>query len=149
MLDNTVILDDRKNMRYDELYQLTITKRMVVICCIESHFTAFQVLSKDRILYYDPLQSDLMLITSEDSCQGFTLFKLLKCAYGDSQHIIEHKDFYTGSDSNALKKLIYRIWNSLNTISERSLAIKMSPIAIPLKQYCLINSVRNNQSMST
>jgi hypothetical protein len=149
MLDNGVILFDRKNMRYDELLALTIQKRMTVTCCIDSHFTAFQVLSKDRIVYYDPLHSELTLITGEESCTSFTLYLLLKCAYADSQHIIEHKDYYTGNDSTPTRKLVYRIWNSLSTISLRALGVKMAGISLPLKKYMLINSSRDPSNMST
>ena len=55
-------------MRYDELVKIIIDKKMMVICCIDSHFTAFYVIAKDKIIYYDPLQSDLILVNNDDSC---------------------------------------------------------------------------------
>ena len=41
MLDN--VLYDRKNMLYEELVDYVSKQQMLVTCCIDSHFTAFQV----------------------------------------------------------------------------------------------------------
>ncbi len=41
MLQN--VLYDRKNMLYEELLAHVSSERMLVTCCIDSHFTAFQV----------------------------------------------------------------------------------------------------------
>jgi hypothetical protein len=63
------VLYDRKNMHYDQVYDLCVNDHLLVICCIEQHFTAFKVLSKERILYYDPLRSKLVMIEGESDCQ--------------------------------------------------------------------------------
>ena len=60
MLDN--VLYDRKDMKYDELFNYVVDNKMLIICCIESHFTGFQILSKDSVIYYNPLSSGLEYI---------------------------------------------------------------------------------------
>ena len=93
MLEN--VLYDRKNMLYEELLDHVTTNRMLVTCCIDSHFTAFQVLSKDALVYYDPLKPHLAYISGTENYRRFVLFLLLKCSYGDSQHIQENKNYCT------------------------------------------------------
>ena len=41
MLENVVF--ERKNLLYEELLEQVIARRMLVTCCIDAHFTAFQV----------------------------------------------------------------------------------------------------------
>lgn len=65
---------------------------MLVICCYDNHFTAFQILSKNELIYYDPLNSTLSNIS--DNFQKFVLFKLIKCNYGDSQHVQDNTNEY-------------------------------------------------------
>ena len=49
MLEN--VLYDRKNMLYEELLEHVTSKRMLVTCCIDAHFTAFQVVGNSaRVL---------------------------------------------------------------------------------------------------
>ena len=40
------VLYERINMKYDDLLEHVLSNRMLVTCCIDSHFTAFQVLSQ-------------------------------------------------------------------------------------------------------
>ena len=63
------VLFDKKNMHYDQLYELCVNQKLLVVCCIEQHFTAFKVYNSGQILYYDPLKSKLVLIEGEISCQ--------------------------------------------------------------------------------
>ena len=66
------VLYERKNMKYkvlgeispsntlyDELVKFVIDNRMLVICCIEAHFTALYVISESAAVYYNPLKSNL------------------------------------------------------------------------------------------
>jgi hypothetical protein len=59
------VLYDRKNMLYEDLLTLVTEKRMLVPCCIDAHFTAFQVLGDRTLIYYDPLNSGLELVTGD------------------------------------------------------------------------------------
>ena len=61
------VLFDRKNMYYDQLYELCISDQLLVVCCIDQHFTAFKVYNKERIVYYDPLRSKLIFIEGEEA----------------------------------------------------------------------------------
>ena len=54
MMEN--VLHDRKNMLYEELLQYVTDNRMLVTCCIDAHFTAFQILGDHTLIYYDPLK---------------------------------------------------------------------------------------------
>eukprot|EP00980_Cylindrotheca_fusiformis_P003811 scaffold839_cov138-Cylindrotheca_fusiformis.AAC.6 len=67
MLEN--VLYDRKNMLYEELLDYVTTKKLLVTCCIDAHFTAFQVVQekkgKPALLYYDPLKSSLFKVSGE------------------------------------------------------------------------------------
>ena len=49
MLEN--VLYDRKNMRYEELLEHVTSNLMLVTCCIDAHFTAFQVLQMPLSLW--------------------------------------------------------------------------------------------------
>ena len=61
MLEN--VLYDRKNMLYDELFEYVRSRRMFVPCCIDAHCTAFQVVGKSALLYYDPLSAHVTQIS--------------------------------------------------------------------------------------
>ena len=50
------------------------------------------------LLFYDPMSPTLQMVSGEDYTT-LVLFCLLKCAYGDSQHIQEHEDHYTSPTS--------------------------------------------------
>ena len=41
MLENVVY--ERKNLLYEELLEQVLAQRSLVTCCIDAHFTAFQV----------------------------------------------------------------------------------------------------------
>lgn len=147
MLEN--VLHERKNMLYEELLDLVTKKRMLVTCCIDAHFTAFQVLSDKSLIYYDPMQPNLSLVTG-DSYTQLVGFLLLKCNYGDSQHMQENKDYYTGSDSNSTRRMLYGIWQKINKLDIGSLyAVKFNRVALNLDRYVLINSQRDPRNMST
>ena len=90
MLEN--VLYERKNMLYEDLLHHVASQRMFVSCCIDAHFTAFQVLSEKVVIYYDPLKPYLSIISGADQCKRFMTFLMLKCSYGDSQHIQENKN---------------------------------------------------------
>ena len=47
MLDNVIF--ERKNLLYEELLEQVIAQRMLVTCCIDAHFTAFQVRARVRV----------------------------------------------------------------------------------------------------
>jgi hypothetical protein len=162
MLEN--VLFDRKNMLYEELLDYVIAHEMLVVCCIDSHFTAFQVIHKTSsssscssstkkgkplLLYYDPLRPNLKLVPS-DSYKQFALFQLMKCNYGDSQHIQEHKDHYTGLEANSTRRMIYQLWkkiNSLETVGDLSVPTKSVPLNTT--RYLLVNDKHNPRNMST
>ena len=63
MLEN--VLYERKNMLYEDLLHHVASQRMFVSCCIDAHFTAFQVLDERNLLYYDPLSAGLSLVSGE------------------------------------------------------------------------------------
>jgi hypothetical protein len=154
MLHN--VLFDRKNMLYEELYEHVTFRQMLVMCCIDAHFTAFQVVSdnknKPAMLYYDPLSASIYKVTG-DGYRILCLYLLLKCNYADSQHIQENKDHYTGMSSNATKRDIYRLWRKINqisgisTLSQYGVHPKKCPLN--LKQWALVNDARSNKLMST
>jgi hypothetical protein len=74
-------------------------------------------------------------------------YKLLKCNYGDSQHICENEDHYT--KSNATRKQLYRIWKSINDLSLTRLNLRTSTVPLGLDAYYLINSESTYSEMST
>ncbi len=116
---------------------------MLVTCCIDSHCTAFQVLKGHSLIYYDPLSPSLTYIKDEWSFKKFVLFLLMKCKYGDSQHIQENKNYYTGPDSNETRRFIYELWRKINDLSISSLKLnKASTVSLGLDRYLLVNSSR-------
>ena len=34
----------------------------------------------------------------------------MKCKYGDHGHVSDNKDYYTGENSNDIRKYIYKTW---------------------------------------
>jgi len=151
MLDN--VLCDRKNMLYEELLAFITENHMLVTCCIDAHFTAFCVLGsvkKPCLLYYDPCNGTCKLATGE-SYKYLALFLLLKCNYGDSQHIQDNKDYYTGAGTSATRKAIYTLWKRINQIDSHAQIshVKLTSVALNLNGYYLINDKRNSRHMST
>jgi hypothetical protein len=148
MLDN--VLYDRKNMLYEELLELVTSKRMLVTCCIDAHFTAFQVVGPNALVYYDPLRQHLTHVTSVDGYRKFVLFLLLKCSYADSQHIQENKNHYTGQDSNPTRRMIYDLWRNINKLDTSMLSgVRSRPLLLNLGKYLLVNDSRDPKRMST
>ena len=104
------------------LYAYITENRMLVTCCIDAHFTAFCVLQggkKPCALYYDPVDATCKLATG-DSYKHLALFLLIKCNYGDSQHIQDNKDYYTGVAANHTRDAIYKLWKKINTTGQYS-----------------------------
>ena len=148
MLEN--VLYDRKNMLYEELLEHVTSKRMLVTCCIDAHFTAFQVVGNSALVFYDPLNGWLKYVSSADGYKKFVLFLLLKCSYGDSQHIQENKNYYTGQDSNPTRRMIWDLWRNINKLSLDMLnGVRSKPISLNLGRYLLINDPRDPRRMST
>lgn len=148
------VLYDRKNMLYEELLDYVTTNQLLVTCCIDAHFTAFQVVQerkgKPALLYYDPMKSSLQKVTG-DGYKTLCLYLLMKCNYGDSQHIQENKDHYTGLVANSTRKLIYSLWRKINQISSPSYlhGVNFKRAPLNLNVHVLINDARDNKQMST
>ena len=58
----------------------------------------------------------------------------MKCKYGDQQHVADNKEYYTGSNSDDIKKYIYRTWKDLGNdfCSYNRLYLKSQKIPLPL-----------------
>ena len=69
------------------------------------------MLSNKSLIYYDPMSPNLQYVTGEDYAK-FVCFCLLKCNFGDSQHIQENQDHYTSATASHTRRLIYRLWRS-------------------------------------
>lgn len=144
MLDNVVY--EKKNMLYEELFTHICQERSLVVCCIDAHFTALQVQGKSCV-YYDPLSSKLKCYTGENF-RSILLYLLLKCNYGDSQHIRDNKDYYTSG--NIVRRTIYNLWNRINLIqSLTSVASTQKTLHLDLDQYVLVNLKNSPNLMST
>eukprot|EP00931_Biecheleriopsis_adriatica_P048723 TRINITY_DN28156_c0_g1_i1.p1 TRINITY_DN28156_c0_g1~~TRINITY_DN28156_c0_g1_i1.p1 ORF type:complete len:2295 (-),score=500.02 TRINITY_DN28156_c0_g1_i1:122-7006(-) len=145
------VLYERKNMLYEELLEyVTDRPGTIVTCCIDSHFTAFQVLKNRSLIYYDPLKPTLSYVSNEWSYNKFVSFLLLKCNYGDSQHIQENKDHYTGRDSNSVRRLIYNLWQEIHKLEvDRLFDVKSKQVSLNLDRWLLVNNSRDPRMMST
>jgi len=159
------VLFERKNMTYEQLWDYIVREQMLVTCCIDDHFTAFQILHqgnnphKPCLIYYDPMNSNIQLVTESDSVRKLALFFLLKCNYGDSQHVQDNKGYYVGNSMDLasltpsvrrLRQEIYRLWNQIHQIrGVHALRIKMTKVPLVLQQYLLINDARHYNLMST
>jgi hypothetical protein len=147
MLDN--VLFDRKNMLYEELFSYVIQHEMLVICCIDEHFTAVQVFSDNSLVLYDPRKPQLQKFKG-DSFRAFLVYLLLKCSYADSNHIQENKEHYTGTlSTNVTRQCIYQTWKQINKLNGPMGRIKSEAVALPLKRYLFINDPSNMKLMST
>eukprot|EP00536_Pseudo-nitzschia_multiseries_P000059 jgi/Psemu1/321429/estExt_fgenesh1_pg.C_20043 len=155
MLENVVY--DRKNMQYEDLLNYVVDRACLVVCCIDAHFTAFQFLADggDRkstkqkassLLYYDPAGGRLQLING-DSAKRFALFRLMKCHYGDNQHIIDNTNHYSyKGHSNPIRKLIWEIWKSINRMED--ISVPSHAVDLNLNDYVFLNESRNTRAMS-
>eukprot|EP00977_Amphora_coffeiformis_P007408 scaffold1600_cov179-Amphora_coffeaeformis.AAC.23 len=147
MLEN--VLYDRKNMLYEELLSHVIQHEMLVVCCIDDHFTAFKVFSDNSLIYYDPCKPQLQKYDG-DSFRALAIYLLLKCNYADSNHIQENKDHYTGTlSTNATRSCIYNTWKRINTLDGPIGRIKAQTVPLPLKTYVLVNDKKKPTLMST
>lgn len=148
MLEN--VLYDRKNMQYEDLLNYVFDRGCLVICCIDAHFTAFQLLSHgsekkaSSLLYYDPAGGRLQLM-SGDSAKRFALFRLMKCHYGDNQHIIDNTSHYKGH-TNPIRRLIWQIWKSINRTED--ISVSSNSIDLNLNKYVFLNEPKNTRAMS-
>lgn len=104
MLHNVVY--DRKNLTYDELFNHIASTQSLVTCCIDAHFTAFQMLNKNTLLYYDPLSPSLSVAKGEADVHKAALYLLMKCHYGDNGHVHENKKYYTSPTSTRLQSAV-------------------------------------------
>ena len=145
MLDN--VLYERKNMLYEELFNHVTSQKMLVTCCIDAHFTAFQVLGDRSLIYYDPLSANL-LHASGDNYDIVVGFLLLKCNYGDNTHMQDNKDYYTGRDANATRRMLHQLWQKVNLLEIGNLRVKWNTVSMNLDRYVLINSRRDLRMMS-
>ncbi len=98
------VVYDRKNMTYDEVFNHIVATQSLVTCCIDAHFTAFQILNSQCLIYYDPLSPNIRVAVGEASVQDAALFLLMKCKYGDDVHVQENKNYYTGGSSSQLQR---------------------------------------------
>ena len=146
MLEN--VLYDRKNMLYEDLLAYVTEHRMFIPCCIDAHFTAFQVLGNRTGIYYDPLSPHLQFV-SEGSYDKLVGYLLIKCNLGDSLHMQENRNHYRGQDSTPLRRMLYDLWKNIHTLEVGSLhSIRMSQVDLELDRYVLINSLRDPSCMS-
>lgn len=151
MLEN--VLYERKNMLYEELIEHVIQNEMLITCCIDSHFTALKVIllpdKKPTGIYYDPMKPRLYRV-SDDSFHVVLIFLLLKCNYGDSQHIQGNQDYYSGVTANATRRAIHKIWQKVNVTPSPShlQGVNWTQAPLTLSKYVLINDKRNPTLMS-
>ena len=149
------VLYDRKNVTYDELFNFLARNQMLVTCCIDAHFTAFQLLPNPRggkatapiLVYYDPMQSSLSVVKNEGDVHKAALWLLMKCHYGDNGHIIDNKTYYTGPTSTKLQYAVYNIWKNINNRSLGQLGIKWQRMPLNLTEYLFVND-RDGSGMS-
>ncbi len=150
MLDN--VLCDRKDMLYETLIDHVIQEEMIVMCCIDAHFTTLKVFKEGKnpsAIYYDPLKSSLLRLTG-DSLRQVLAYLLIKCNYGDSQHIQDNSEHYTGVTANQTCRMIYKLWKVINLTPNPGYlkAITWGKTHLNLDAYLLINDSRNPKLMS-
>jgi hypothetical protein len=74
----------------------------------------------------------------------------LKCKYGDNLHIAENEEYYSGSNSDSLKKQVYQLWKRINDLSYKELyGIKSKGVELELGDYYLVNREKSHETMST
>lgn len=144
MLQN--VLYERKNMLYEELLEYVTANRMLVTCCIDSHFTAFQVVGPHALIHYDPLKPWLTFVNQAEGYRRFVLFLLMKCNYGDNTHVQENKNHYTGQQSNPTRRVIYELWRNINKMSDARVSGRS--VGLSLGRYVLVNDPKDPRRMS-
>ena len=148
MLHNVVY--DRKNMLYEDLLNYVIDNECLVTCCIEAHFTAFKMFrqgKKPYLVHYDPLRRELQMGQGQDA-KKFAIFMMMKCNYGDGQHIQDNKDHYVGNAMNYARQTIYHLYKKINQVDTCS-GVYLSGIRLNLNRYVLFNGKDSYTSMST
>ena len=161
MLEN--VLYERKNMQYEELLNYAIDRSCFVVCCIEAHFTAFKFLTNTSssaevgcstgkksqrsvsLLYYDPAGNGGLQLMTSDASKKFALFRLMKCQYGDNQHIIDNPNHYKNS-TNLVRNWIGNIWKKINRTE--SIHIPSITVDLNLESYVFLNQRRDPRRMS-
>ena len=134
-------------MLYEELLEMVTARRMLVTCCFDEHCTAFQALGDLSGIFYDPLKSWLVHVSGTESYRRLLLFLLLKCGYGDSQHIQDNKSYYTGPDSNPTRRMVYSLWRDINKVP--MVSVRSDQCSINLSRYLLVNNSRDPRMVST
>ena len=62
----------------------------------------------------------------------------------------ENEDYYTGSDSNPVRRKLFQLWRKLHDTEVSDLwNVKFKPIPLGLDRYLLINGARDHSAMST
>ena len=150
MMEN--VLHDRKNMLYEELLAYVTDHRMLVTCCIDSHFTAFQVVGEHHLLYYDPMSSALQYVDNADSYRKLVCYLLLKCNYADNSHLVDHKAHYTSHETGTpLRRTIYTLWRDINKTEPANVlyGCRSRQIGLRLDRFLLVNDARNHRAVGT
>lgn len=101
------------------------------------------------MLYYDPLKPCLFHVTG-DSFTTLVGFLLLKCNYGNSQHMTENEAYYTGSDSTPIRRKLFHLFRKLLDTEVGTLYnVKWKEVPLDLDHYLLINRARDPTAMAT
>jgi hypothetical protein len=147
MLDN--VLYERRNLLYEELLHFIIQHESFVTCCIDSHFTALQVIHKNAAIYYDPASPRIKLVTG-DHFRTLALYLLIKCNYGDSEHVRDNKDYYVSSGIT-VRKSIYNIWKNINRVSSVAALTRLTMTTLDIDTNCcfFINNPAYPTAMTT
>ena len=78
----------------------------------------------------------------------FAIFMMMKCNYGDGQHIQDNKDHYVGNAMNYARQTIYHLYKKINQVDTCS-GVYLSGIRLNLNRYVLFNGKDSYTSMST
>ena len=145
------VVYDRKNLTYDELFNHVSSNQCLVTCCIDAHFTAFQMLGKATLLYYDPLQPCLSVARGERDVHLAALYLLMKCHYGDNAHVHENEKYYTSPTSSRLQNAVFQMWKKINNVAGvSSLGIRWARVPLNVSdRYLFVNSRTAPGNMST
>ena len=143
------VLYDRKNLTYDELFNHIVSNQSIVTCCIDAHFTGFQMLSKNTLLYYDPLSPSLRVCKGDQDVYKVALYLLMKCHYGDNAHVQENEKYYTSPTSSNLQRAVHNMWKKINTLgSLNALQVRWMNVPLTLSRYLFINDKNSMGSMT-
>ena len=145
------VVYDRMNLTYDELFNHVSANQCLVTCCIDAHFTAFQMINKTTLLYYDPLQPCLNVARGERDVHHAALYLLMKCHYGDNGHVHENEKYYTSPTSTRLQNAVFQMWKKINNVAGVSaLGIRWARVPLNVSdRYLFVNSKTTPGNMST